>query len=68
MVAVVSFWYPLNFLSLILAIASLALSIFNWEECEMSKKLDMVSLGINGAEGPGLGLTSEGQHFSAMRL
>lgn len=50
-VAVIAFWCPLNWLSLLLAFASIMVGTTNdWEECAMSKKLEMVSLGISGTE------------------
>lgn len=53
-VAAISFWYPLNCLSLLLAFAGCLFDLFNKEECTMRKKLATVSQGINGTERPEL--------------
>lgn len=47
-VAIASFWYPLNALSLLLAFASLISEICNWRGQIVKTKRSMVNLGICG--------------------
>ena len=52
-VASVAFWYPLNSVSLMLAIASCVLNYLDCkEEQKMGKRMQMVSQGICGTERP----------------